>query len=134
MDSLALGQLVQPSMEKLAQRIPRLRCALLCTPDGFNICSLGVTENQLGKLAALTSSLVSVGEAMSQNLQNLEHAPAPMDALTIDAGTLRMVGLKLQGAGGSHLFLLASAENVPLGVLLINLQATAAEIGTLLTG
>ena len=47
MDSLALGQLFLPAIQKMASRIPKLRCAVLCTPDGFNLCSLGLTEDQV---------------------------------------------------------------------------------------
>ena len=68
MDSLALGQFFLPTIEKMAVRIPQLRCAVLCTPDGFNICSLGLTENQVGKMAALSSSLLSVGDATVSSL------------------------------------------------------------------
>lgn len=63
MDSLALGKLFIPALEKMATRISNLRCAVLCTHDGFNICSLGLREDQVGKMAALSSSLISVGQA-----------------------------------------------------------------------
>ena len=64
MNSEALGRLVLPAMEQLPKRINPLNAAVLCTPDGFNICSLGVNETQVGKLAALSGSKRKVAEGI----------------------------------------------------------------------
>ena len=61
MDSVALGRYVLPALETLAGWLPHLRCATLCTADGFNVCSIGITEKQLGRLAALAGSLLVGG-------------------------------------------------------------------------
>jgi predicted regulator of Ras-like GTPase activity (Roadblock/LC7/MglB family) len=77
MDSMAMGKRAIPAMEKLAERLPQLHCAVLCTADGFNVCSIGVSETQLGKLAALSGSLFTMGAATLASLGDEGQAPAP---------------------------------------------------------
>jgi predicted regulator of Ras-like GTPase activity (Roadblock/LC7/MglB family) len=80
MDSMAMGKRAIPAMDRLAERLPQLRCAVLCTADGFNICSIGVTEQQLGKMAALTGSLFTMGAATLASLdEDTLAAASPVD-------------------------------------------------------
>jgi predicted regulator of Ras-like GTPase activity (Roadblock/LC7/MglB family) len=130
MDSLALGQLFLPAIEKMATRIPQLRCAVLCTPDGFNICSLGLTEDQVGKMAALSSSLLSVGNATVGSLAPEGEAAGTLDLLTMESDGLQIVTIKIPRPGG-HLVLMAGAR-APLGVVLVGVKATAADLLKLL--
>lgn len=131
MDSLALGQFFLPTIEKMAVRIPQLRCAVLCTPDGFNICSLGLTENQVGKMAALSSSLLSVGDATVSSLAADDGSQAAgLEMLTMEANGLQIVTTKINRAGG-HMVLMAGAR-APLGVVLVGVKATAADLVKLL--
>jgi predicted regulator of Ras-like GTPase activity (Roadblock/LC7/MglB family) len=130
MDSLALGKLYLPTMEKMAIRIPHLRCAVLCTPDGFNICSLGLTEDQVGKMAALSSSLLSVGDATVSSLATDGAAVSKLDILTMESDGLQIVCIKINRSAG-HLVLMAGAK-APLGVLLVGVKATAADLAKLL--
>jgi predicted regulator of Ras-like GTPase activity (Roadblock/LC7/MglB family) len=126
MNSQALGQFVLPAMEQLHQRIPKLTAAVLCTPDGFNVCSLGVDEKQVGKLAALAGSLLSVGNAAMAELQP-GLGEQPMDLLTLRAGTFHILGLKVRQSNG-HLVLLVAAPDTVLGVMIMGAQFVAHEI------
>ncbi len=130
MDSLALGQLFLPAIEKMATRIPQLRCAVLCTPDGFNICSLGLTEDQVGKMAALSSSLLSVGDATVGSLAADGASPGTLEILTMESDGLQIVTTKIHRSTG-HLVLMAGAR-APLGVVLVGVKATAADLLKLL--
>ncbi|MBP7493056.1 MAG: hypothetical protein KA803_13280 [Rhodoferax sp.] len=130
MNSLALGQHFLPALEKLALRIPQLRCAMLCTPDGFNLCSLGLSENQVGKMAALSSSLLSVGDAAVSSLATPEAPATPMELMTMEADGLQIVCVKIERPD-SYLILMASARS-PLGVILMGVKATANDICKLL--
>ena len=131
MDSLALGQFFLPTIEKMAVRIPQLRCAVLCTPDGFNICSLGLTENQVGKMAALSSSLLSVGDATVSSLAAEDGSQAAgLEMLALEATGLQIVTTKINRAGG-HMVLMAGAR-APLGLVLVGVKATAADLIKLL--
>ena len=130
MDSLALGKLFLPAVEKMATRIPQLRCAVLCTPDGFNLCSLGLTEDQVGKMAALSSSLISVGDATVNSLAQADVPASALDMLTMEANGLQIVSVKIPLSTG-YLILMACAA-APLGVVLVGVKATVSELRKLL--
>lgn len=126
MDSQALGRFVLPAMEQLPKRIPKLDAAVLCTPDGFNICSLGVDDRQVGKLAALSGSLLSVGNATMTELRP-ELGTQSMDLLTLQAGTFQVLGIKVNKPDG-HLILMAAAHDTALGVMIVGMQAVARSV------
>lgn len=128
MDSLALGQLFLPAMQKLSARIPQLQCAVLCTPDGFNICSLGLNEQQVGKMAALSSSLFSVGDATVSSVSGLQ--TGNLDLITLEADGLQIVSMRI-ARNNSYMVLLAGAR-APLGVMLLGVKTTAAEVQKIL--
>lgn len=130
MNSLALGQHFLPALEKLAVRIPNLRCAMLCTPDGFNLCSIGLSENQVGKMAALSSSLFSVGDAAVSSLSNDESPTASMEMMTMEANGLQIVCVKIEKP--DRYFILMAASRSPLGVILMGVKATANDIRKIL--
>ena len=131
MDSLALGQIFLPALEKMATRIPHLRCAVLCTPDGFNLCSLGLTEDQVGKMAALSSSLLSVGDATIASLSPEGTPAAPLEILTMEANGLQIVSTKIHRPGAGDLVLMAAAQT-SLGVVLVGVKSTVVDLLKLL--
>lgn len=130
MDSLALGKIYQPALEKMATRIPHLRCGVLCTSDGFNLCSIGLTENQVGKMAALSSSLLSVGEAVVSTLVPENTSSGGLDIMTMEANGIQIVSTRIHRSGG-YLILMAAAK-APLGVVLVGVKATVDEVRKLL--
>lgn len=132
MDSKALGQFVLPAMEELPKRISRLSAAVLCTPDGFNICSLGVDERQVGKLAAMSSSLLAVGDAAVAELHP-ELGARSMDLLTLQAGGFHVLSLTIRRQSG-HLILMAATQDMALGMIIVGMQHVANEIMRLLDG
>lgn len=118
----------------MASRIPQLHCAVLCTPDGFNLCSVGLNEEQVGKMAALSSSLFSVGDAAVDNL-SLDGTedparPGGLDYLTLEARGLQIVSTKIARTGRS--FILMAAARAPLGVVLVGVKSTVADIEKML--
>lgn len=141
MDSLAIGRRFSPCIEKMASRITQLQCAMLCTPDGFNLCSLGLNEDQVGKMAALSSSLFSVGDAAVDSLNIDGNAPASrlspdgnsapaLNYLTMEARGLQIVCTKIIRPAGN--FILMAAARTSLGVVLVGVKATVADIQKLL--
>ncbi|MEY4754554.1 MAG: hypothetical protein RJA44_2229 [Pseudomonadota bacterium] len=131
MDSVALGRFVLPAMERLAACLPQLRCAALCTGDGFNVCSIGVTEAQLGKMAALAGSLLTLGDAMLASLAPADAATLPLEVLTLQTGSWITVAVRV-AAPGRPLVLMISATQAPLGVLHLRARQSAQEISELL--
>jgi predicted regulator of Ras-like GTPase activity (Roadblock/LC7/MglB family) len=115
MDSMAMGKRAIPAMDRLAERLPQLRCAVLCTADGFNVCSIGVTEQQLGKMAALTGSLFTMGAA---TLASLDEEPVDTrSAAAPPAGaTISHIGAARTGSSGNT-SLARPASTSELGVL-----------------
>lgn len=137
MDSLAIGQRFSPCIEKMASRIPQLHCAMLCTPDGFNLCSVGLDEEQVGKMAALSSSLFTVGDAAVDNLHLPEDAArhgadtdAALSYLTLEARGLQIITTQIVRPAGN--FILMAASRASLGVVLVGVKATVADIQKLL--
>ena len=141
MDSLSIGQRFSPCIEKMASRIPQLHCAMLCTPDGFNLCSVGLEESQVGKMAALSSSLFSVGDAAIDNLKLNASADtfahpaddgslASLNYLTLEARGLQIVTTQIVRPAGN--FILMAASRASLGVVLVGVKATVADIQKLL--
>jgi predicted regulator of Ras-like GTPase activity (Roadblock/LC7/MglB family) len=130
MDSLAMGQLVLPALEKMTTRIPQVRCVVLCTPDGFNLCSIGLEEAQVGKMAALSSSLLSVGAATMNSLASDEESMPPLEVMTLEADGLHIVSTKIAYADG-HLVLMV-ASRAPLGVVLMGAKSAANDVRGLL--
>lgn len=130
MDSLALGKLFQPALEKMVARISGLRYGVLCTSDGFNLCSIGLTENQVGKMAALSSSLLSVGEAVVSTLEPDNTGAGGLDIMTMQAAGIQIVSTRIHRPGG-YLILMAAAK-APLGVVLVGVKAAADEVKKLL--
>lgn len=126
MESRAMGEAVLPTMELLPERIPRLAAAVLCTPDGFNICSLGIDERQVGKLAALSGSLLSIGNATMGELL-ADPISSPLDLLSLKGKIYQIVGIRVRQPD-SHLVLLAAAPHTTLGAMIVGVQYVAAEL------
>lgn len=132
MDSMAMGKRAVPAMELLAARLPQLRSAVLCTGDGFNVCSIGVTESQLGKLAALASSLFTMGEATLSSLSDGDTTGSPpgLDVLTLEAAGSILVAVQVPHPT-QPLVLMIGARSTPLGVLHLRARQSADELGRL---
>lgn len=130
MDSVALGQFVLPAFESLPRKLPNYLCAVLCTPDGFNLCSIGIGNDQLGKIAALSSSLMAVSEATLRAVQN-DDTDCVLDTITLQAGDVTTVSIKVPHVV-NYLVLIISARATPLGVLLNVARSTAAQVRELM--
>lgn len=126
-DSVAFGSFVQPALEALPQRLPQKGSAVLCSPDGFNLCSVGVTADQIGKMAALTSSLIAIGEATATAIHTEPSPSEELDLLTLQSGSLTTVCIKVPHKG-TYLLLMVSAHTTPLGVVLTVARSVADEV------
>jgi len=132
MESLAIGQRVLPPLERLASRIPNLRFASLCTVDGFNLCSIGLHEDQVGKMAALSSSLLSMGNAAVQSLLGADRSVQTMETITMEASGLHLVCESIARPGKASPLILFAAAQAPLGVVLFAVKSTAGDVVKLL--
>lgn len=127
MESAALGNYVLPTMEKLTRKIPTLTAAVLCSTDGFNICSIGIDETGVGKLVALGSSLFAVSRAMVGELDG-DSGTRESDQIAIASGDLQIVGIRVRHRTQRPLLLMVAADKAALGAILVNARAIGAEL------
>ncbi|WP_298284267.1 hypothetical protein [Acidocella sp.] len=118
----ALGTALRPAFSAMVARIPKLTYAVLCTPDGFNVCSTGVSNEQIGKMAAVSSSLLAVGEA----LVNAATGQTELDVLTMESQGVQIVSTRV--SGGGHSVILLICARTPLGVILVNAKSAVPEL------
>lgn len=131
-DSLALGAVVAPVLEKLTAKITKLSAALVCTPDGFNVCSLGMDKEQVGKVAAIASSLISVGNAAMQEISS-RTADHQLDVLSLRTQDTQVVAQRIE-VGDVNLVLFVAAENTTLGQLMMTMTVVADDVTRALGG
>jgi predicted regulator of Ras-like GTPase activity (Roadblock/LC7/MglB family) len=84
----------------------------------------------MGKMAALSSSLLSVGEAVVSTLVSENAGLGGLDIMTMEANGIQVVSTRIHRPDG-YLILMAAAK-APLGVVLVGVKATADEVRKLL--
>lgn len=127
MESAALGNYVLPTMQKLTRKVPTLTAAVLCSADGFNVCSLGIDETRVGKLVALGSSLFAVSRAMVGEL-DVDSGARESDQIAIASGDLQIIGIRVRHRTQRQLLLLVAADKAALGAMLVSARAIAGEL------
>ena len=131
MDSLAMGHYFLPVLQDMVASLPKVRCAVLCTPDGFNIASIGLDEQQVGKMAALSSSLMAVGESAIDSLPlGSAENNGGLSVMTMEARGVHVVTARIQRQQGGDVVLMVAAAS-PLGVVLHVLQSARARIAAM---
>lgn len=123
------GAIAQPTLEELANRLAGTTGILLCTIDGYNLCSIGVDERGVGRLAALVSSLHAMSTATARAIPNSGNDRT--DALSMTIGATRVVVTAL-GEGTLPYLLVIAANHAALGLVLLHGRRVAAELSELL--
>lgn len=120
----AVGKIVLPFMSSLAEKLPKMLGAVLCTADGFNICSIGLDDMDVGKMASLTSSMCSMGNAvvgtLAENVKELNNEQKKEVLLTIDNYQVAIVEVKHPNM--DNLVLLVAVKDTQTGVLFMNIR------------
>jgi predicted regulator of Ras-like GTPase activity (Roadblock/LC7/MglB family) len=130
--SVQFGQAILPRLRELSTRLLGLTSAMVCTSDGFNLCSIGLDEAQVARLAALASSLYSVSGAASQVAQSGTGGVDILDMVSLHQGPSQTVIISVSGLITGNLLLWVTAESETLGVMLIEARAAAKQLHTLL--
>ncbi len=112
----------------LVQRVPGIQRAMLSTPDGFNLCAVGAGEDEVSRLAALTSSLHAVAGASVGTARG----GAALDHLTLVSGDTTKVLIGVPHRGLGQLLLAADGAGVALGVILVGVRSAGVQLGQLL--
>jgi predicted regulator of Ras-like GTPase activity (Roadblock/LC7/MglB family) len=125
-----IGHASVPVLLEIGERLPSMDAAMLCTADGFNLCAVGVDEEQVGRLAALSSSLYSVSGATAGALDSGRSEPLDVVSLVSQSRQLIVISLAHQTLG--YLLLVVSAKDVRLGEMLVVARGAARQITGLL--
>ncbi len=118
-----IGRALLPVLQRLQKAMPTLTSAMICTADGFNLCTLGVDESEVGKLSAMTSSLHSIADAVSSTVH--EGESGPLDMVNLTNGSSTTVGLAIRNLIVGQLLLWVTAKDETLGVLLMRSKVAA---------
>lgn len=128
--SAQIGRALMPTLRELGQSMHGFSCAMICTADGFNLCTLGVDEAGVLRLAALTSSMHSMADAVTQAVHG--DTERRLDLLTLTDQTSTIVVLAIRDLIIGKLLLWVATEDETLGALLVRSRLAAAQIRQLL--
>ncbi len=128
--SAQIGRALMPTLRELSGSVRGFSCAMICTADGFNLCTLGVDESGVLRLAALTSSMHSMADAVTQAV----HADQDrrLDLLTLTDQTSTIVVLAIRDLIVGKLLLWVATEEATLGALLVRSRLAASQVRRLL--
>lgn len=130
--SMIIGRTALPRLERIRDALPSMSSAMLSTADGLNLCSLGVPQEDVGRLAALNSSLFAVSSAQAEIVGGAGAAPGQaMVSISTGHGHLVLVSFVQPPLG--HLLLAVSAEEAQLGTMVVIVRRSAEEIRTWLS-
>lgn len=129
--SAQIGHALMPRLERLVEVVPSTTSVMICTGDGFNVCSLGIDEEQSTRLAAMVSSVYSISTAATTCLDQ-EHAQDEPRQLSLQSGAHRTVVTAVPELIIGKLLVWISATDASLGLLMVEAQAIASDIHELL--
>ena len=128
--SAQIGRALMPTLRELAESIKGFKSAMICTADGFNLCTLGLDESGVRRLAALTSSMHSIADAVTEAVHDDEDRK--LDRITLTDGNATTVVLAVRNLIVGELLLWVTAESETLGALLVRADRAAAGIRQIL--
>ena len=118
-----IGRALGPVLKKLAKSLPTFSSAMICTADGFNLCTLGVDETSVSRLSAMTSSMHSIAEAVSTAVH--DDTGGRLDQVSLTNGNGTTVVLSVRDLITGPLLVWVTATDVTLGVLLMRARVAA---------
>lgn len=119
-----LAALFEPDLQRIGELCRSIDMLILCTEDGFNVCSWGISDVQVNKLSAVVSSLMVLGDNALQALG----AHAPVGNLVLESSAARVVVERVPHRN-TRLFLMAKTDAAQLGVVLMAVRQGAIAIG-----
>lgn len=125
-----IGKALVPVLQNLASSLPSFRSAMICTEDGFNLCTLGIDEEQVSRLSAMTSSLHSIAGAVSSAVHDGDGGP--MDMLSLTNGSSKTVVLAVRNLIVGQLLLWVTVQDETLGGLLVRARVAAGQVHEIL--
>lgn len=122
----AIGKFVLPIMKTLNDKMPNMLGAVLCTADGFNICSIGLEEVNVGKMASLSSSMFSIGNAvidtLSENMDSLSESKEQKKELLLTIDSFQVVIVEVKHGRSDNLVLLVAVDQTATGIVFMTIR------------
>jgi predicted regulator of Ras-like GTPase activity (Roadblock/LC7/MglB family) len=135
--STVVGRIAARRLEQVKENFPEMVSAIVATADGLNICSLGLDEDDAGRLAALNSSLFGVARAETRIMMgpvlgnedgthsNTAASRVERTSVIISSGNAHTAVLAFVIEPYGMLLLGISAQDVLPGILLVRARQTA---------
>lgn len=120
-----------PTLEELLDEIPAAIAAMICTGDGFNLCTVGLNEDSVGQFAALSGLLHSVSLA-SVNVLPQAAGGQELEVVSVQTEDLLMLCVSFEHPELGTLILATAAQQTTLGELLLQSRITAGKLATTL--
>lgn len=105
--SRSIGLIALPYLEELLRENAHIKQASVCSGDGLNLVSLGLSEEQVGHFAALASSVFGVAGALGAVTNDDAAAETSVE---ITAGGLRTALHRVDVRDVGQLIVVATAE------------------------
>ncbi|MBO3129160.1 roadblock/LC7 domain-containing protein [Dermatophilus congolensis] len=123
-----IGTATLPILESLAERLPTLEGAMLCTADGYNLCALGLESYQVGRLAAMTSTMFSVSNGAIDAITSDDKEASPLEQVTLKSGDSQYMIYPIQHDQLGYLLMSMWAQEITLGEFLMEAKISAREL------
>ena len=127
-----LGKRILPIIEPLAESMPAITAIMVSTADGFNLCALGLTPDNVERVAALGSAMHSLASTVAEAIAPLEENP--LDLLTIANGPFTTVVFNIALDDGNVLLLWVTTSEATMGSVIFGSRQAASAIRTTLFG
>src|SRR5699024_8093868 len=96
--------------------------------DGFNVCSIGVDEEQVGKLAAMSGSLLTMGGSIVSELRETADGGKDADYLTVKSGNCLLFSTRVATVGDELALTVCADDGSQLGAIMVGVRYVADEV------
>ena len=79
-----IGRALLPILHQIVDTTPEVTSAMIGTADGFNLCAIGLEEDDIARVSAMTSSLLSLADAVTDVVDKADDHP--LDVVTVAHG------------------------------------------------
>lgn len=110
------GEKSLPIMEALPNKLSDLISAMLCTPEGFNVCAIGFKNDDIAKMAAVSSSLYAMAKSVVKAFSGAKDNQ--IDTITIHSKEMDILGRKIAISDGKSLILIIASNKTTTGLQL----------------
>lgn len=90
--------------------------AMICTTEGFNVCSAGFDSGDIAKMAAVSSSLFAMAKSVLVAFSN--NKDSVVNIVTINSPDMDVLGKKIVLPNGKILVLIIASKQEKTGVQL----------------